>query len=51
MTIVNIERWKIKTRQLPRGVVPVGYKVNQENKCELLPDEDIVAFLKRLSIT
>lgn len=37
-----IERWPSFRRKLPYGIVKNGYRLNPDDACELLPDEDLI---------
>lgn len=41
------DRWPVIERNNPLGTINVGYKLNQENTQQLLPDWDIIPFFER----
>lgn len=45
--VLQMERWPVRTRKVPYGTVPHGYKVNEHNRFELLPDPEQIFFIEQ----
>lgn len=45
--IIPLERWLSFRRKLPYGIVKTGFMLNEEDRCELLPNPEHIYFIEQ----